>query len=203
VRPSDHGIWRIGLINEALYLARTHSTARQIATTKDQSQKTIGNQVRFAIELGLIEREGRNLKLTPYGEQYVGAKDPLIATNALSRGQASILRKFVLANPFFSGVTFGILTMASTIFELSRNSYPVPMSMVSRHFIDASGLSHYWDSEKSERHGVRMYTNYGVELGLIAKVGDRYFVTPSGFNFVLLLNMHKSLKLIENTNRIE
>ena len=48
-----------------------------------------------------------------------------------------------------------------------------------------------------------MYTNYEIDLGLVGKIGNNYFVTPSGLNFVLLLNMHKSLKLIENISRIE
>ena len=53
------------------------------------------------------------------------------------------------------------------------------------------------------RKGVRMYTNYAIDLGLVGKVGNNYFVTPCGLNFVLLLNMHKSLKLIESTSRKE
>lgn len=48
-----------------------------------------------------------------------------------------------------------------------------------------------------------MYSNYAIDLGLVGKIGEHYFVTPGGLNFVLLLNMHKSLKLIENAKRIE
>ncbi len=114
-----------------------------------------------------------------------------------------MIRRFILSDPFFSGVTFGILTLVSSIFELSKNTYPVPLELVAPHFISAAGLNYRWDSEKAVQHGVRMYTNYSTDLGLIGKIGSNYFVTPSGLNFVLLLNMHRSLKLIENANTVE
>jgi len=88
--------------------------------------------------------------------------------------------------------------MTACVFELSKNTYPVPRSLLSRHFINAAGLHFRWNSEKAINKGVRMYSNYAIELGLLGKIGDRYFVTPSGLKFVLLLNMHKSLKFIES-----
>ena len=93
--------------------------------------------------------------------------------------------------------------MAACIFELSKNTYPVPLELASRHFIAAAGLRYRWDTEKAIKHGVKMYSNYGADLGLVGRIGNTYFVTPSGLSFVLLLNMHKSLALIENTSKIE
>ena len=66
-----------------------------------------------------------------------------------------------------------------------------------------AGLLDKWDSEKAKSKGVRMYTNYNIDLGLIGRISNHYFVTPSGLSFVLLLNMHRSLKLIESAKRIE
>ena len=80
---------------------------------------------------------------------------------------------------------------------------PVNSEVISSHFISAAALRYRWDSEKAIGNGVRMYTNYAIDLGLVGKIGSNYFVTPSGVKFVLLLNMHKSLRLIENTRRIE
>ena len=203
VQPTDKGVWRIGIINESLYLADKYRTIQEIATERRQSPKTISNQLRLAEELGLIRKERRKVFLSSYGEQYVRARDSLSTPDSIAREQATVIRTFILSDPFFSGVTFGILTMASSIFELSKNTYPVPLEMVSRHFISAAGLRYRWDTEKAMRKGVRMYTNYAIDLGLVGKVGNNYFVTPCGLNFVLLLNMHKSLKLIESTSRKE
>ena len=100
-------------------------------------------------------------------------------------------------------MTVGILTMAASIFELSKNTYPVPLDMVSPYFVAASGLRYRWTHGDAISHGIKMYSNYAIDLGLVGKIGNSYFVTPSGVNFVLLLNMHKSIKLIENTARIE
>ena len=186
-----------------MYLLGTCSTISWIAAAKGQSWRTVGNQLRLAQELGLVYRQGREVHLSACGQQYVEARDSLNPMDFVSSAQADIIRRFIIPNPFFSGATFGILTMAASIFELSKNTYPVPLHLVSRYFIDAAGLGYKWSSESAVRHGVRMYTNYAIDLGLVGKVGRSYFVTPSGLNFVLLLNMHKSLKLIENTRRIE
>lgn len=190
-------------MNQSLYLLEEFSTAQQTATMRGVSSKTVGNQLRLAEELGLVTKSGRRFSLTPLGEQFVRARDLQIPISTISAEQAALLRKFILANPFFSGVSFGILTMAGCIFELSRNTYPVPLELVSRHFISAAGLRYRWDTTKAIDKGVRMYSNYAIDLGLVGKIGEHYFVTPGGLNFVLLLNMHKSLKLIENAKRIE
>lgn len=203
VKPVDIGVWRLGLINEAVCLAAKHHTVAQIAAQKGQSPRTVGNQMRLADALGLVTLKNNQVQLTATGEDFVRARDELSPPDLLAPEQAAVIRKFILAYPFFSGVTFGILTLVSSIFELSRNTYPVPLGLVAGHFIKAAGLNYSWDSEKAVRKGVRMYTNYDIDLGLVGKVGDHYFVTPSGLSFVLLLNMHKSLKLIENAKRIE
>ena len=203
VQPTDMGVWRIGIMNEAVCLIETHRTTPQIAKEKRQAPRTVSNQLRLAQALGLLTLDGPEARLTPYGKQFVAAKDSLNPPDMISPNQAMVIRKFILSDPFFSGVTFGILTLVSSIFELSKNTYPVPLELVARHFISAAGLNYKWDSEKSVRKGVRMYTNYAIDLGLVGKIGNNYFVTPSGLSFVLLLNMHRALKLIENTSAIE
>ncbi len=197
ITPADHGIWRIGIINQTLSLATEMHTTTELSASSGLSPKTIGNRMRFAAQLGLAQREGQVLKLTSAGADYVQARDPLLPDQVLSKSQAKMLRRLILADPFFSGVTFGILTMIECIFELSRNTYPVPIELVSDQFINTAGLHYRWNSEKAIKKGVQMYTNYAADLGLVGKIGDNYFVTPSGLEFVLLLSMHKSLRLVE------
>jgi hypothetical protein len=197
VVPSDKGVWRIGLIHESLSLVPRTGRLREIAQERNLSSKTVGNQFRLAEELGLIFVDGGVFKLTSFGQEYLKARDDLAPIDTISSDQGSVIRKFILTNPFFSGATFGILTMVACIFELSKNTYPVPLEMLSRHFINAAGLHFHWNKDKAIGHGVRMYSNYAIDLGLIGRIGNSYFVTPSGLSFVLLLNMHKSIKFIE------
>lgn len=202
VLPTDKGVWRIGLTNESLALVVQLPRPRQIANARGCSIKTIGNQLRLAEELGLIRFNNNSVELSSFGNEFVQKRDPSVPHDTLSVEQAELIRTFVLSNPFFSGVTFGIFTIVSCVFELSRNTYPVPRSLLSRHFINATGLHFRWNREKAINKGVRMYSNYAIDLGLLGKIGDSYFVTPSGLRFVLVLNMHKSLKFIESIRAI-
>ena len=202
VRPADKGVWRIGILNDTVRLVESLRTSLRIAKEKRQSTKTIGNQLGLAEELGLVSREGSEARLTTDGQQFVAESDPQDPPDFLSQNQARILRKFILSNPFFSGTTFGILTMVSSVFELSKNIYPVPMKLLAPHFIGAAGVTYRWDSEKSYDMVSRCIQTT-IDLGLVGKIGNYYFVTPSGLSFVLLLNMHRSLKLIENSTTIE
>lgn len=202
VLPTDKGVWRIGLTNESLALATRLQNPRQIANARGCSVKTVGNQLRLAEELGLVRFNPKGIELSSFGNEFVEKQDPKAPQDTLSVEQAELIRTFVLSNPFFSGVTFGILTIVSCVFELSRNTYPVPRSLLSRHFINATGLHFRWNREKAINKGVRMYSNYAIDLGLLGKIGNAYFVTPSGLRFVLVLNMHKSLKFIESIRTI-
>ncbi|MGH9727260.1 MAG: hypothetical protein ACRD4V_01555 [Candidatus Acidiferrales bacterium] len=202
VLPTDKGVWRIGLTNESVALAAKLPNPRQIANARGCSVKTVGNQLRLAEELGLLRFEKNRVELSSFGTEFVQRRDTNMPEDTLSVEQAELIQTFVLSNPFFSGVTFGIFTIVSCVFELSRNTYPVPRSLLSRHFINATGLHFRWNREKAINKGVRMYSNYAIDLGLLGKIGNSYFVTPSGLRFVLVLNMHKSLKFIESIRTI-
>jgi hypothetical protein len=43
-----------------------------------------------------------------------------------------------------------------------------------------------------------MYSNYAVDLGLMAKSDNNIYLTPDRFKFVIQLQLHKSLKLMNN-----
>jgi hypothetical protein len=203
VVPSDKGVWRIGLVNPSMNLAAATPSLAEISRTRGLSAKTVGNQLRLAEDLGLVLTIGRRVSLTDLGREFLAKQDGGIPTEVVSRDQADLLRKFILVTPFFSGTTFGILTMVACVFELSKNTYPVPLSILSNHFINAAGLHFRWDKDKAREKGVRMYSNYAIELGLLGKIGNGYFVTPSGLKFVLLLGMHKSLRFIETIEGIQ
>jgi hypothetical protein len=200
--PTDKGVWRVGLTCESLSLVASCRNASAIAEARACSVKTAGNQLRLLEELGLISSDGNQVALSPLGKEFLQNNDEQLPPDALSTAQAELLRKFILERPFFSGVTVGILTLVGCVFELSKNTYPVPRPLLARHFIGAAGLHFRWSREKAINKGVRMYSNYAAELGLVGKIGEGYFVTPSGLKFVLLLNLHKSLRFIENIEKI-
>jgi hypothetical protein len=196
------GVWRIGLTNESLALVADMAHPRQIANARGCSSKTVSNQLRLAEEVGLVRISRKGAELSSFGADFVKSRDAAAPADILSVEQAKLLRRFILSNPFFSGLTFGILTIVACVFELSKNTYPVPRNLLARHFINAAGLHFRWSKDKAINKGVRMYSNYAIELGLLGRVGNTYFVTPSGLQFVLLLNMHKSLKFIETIQAI-
>ena len=67
VQPTDHGIWRIGLINDTIYLLNDLPSISEIARARHLSPKTIANQIRFAAELGLVRRNERKPGLSRLG----------------------------------------------------------------------------------------------------------------------------------------
>jgi len=34
-------------------------------------------------------------------------------------------------------------------------------------------------------------------LGLIGRIGDKFYITPDGVKFILLLQLHKSIKIVD------
>jgi hypothetical protein len=45
-----------------------------------------------------------------------------------------------------------------------------------------------------------MYSNYAIDLGLLAKNDTSVYLTPEGFKFVIQMQLHKSLKLMNYLN---
>jgi hypothetical protein len=197
LRPTDLGLWNIHLIHRVLYALRPSSAARAIAPQVKLSEKTVMNHLRLAEELKLVERDRRRFELTGLGLAYVDARDLDMPPDHLSEEQASVLRNFILKDPFASATIFGIYSMVEVVFTLARNGYPVSRELVTSHFREATGKLFEWSEKKTAYHGTRMYSNYGIELGLLGRSGDALYLTPDGIRFILLLQLHKSLKMID------
>ncbi|WP_413906956.1 hypothetical protein [Candidatus Endomicrobiellum trichonymphae] len=72
------------------------------------------------------------------------------------------------------------------------------MSQLIEYFTLYAGKLYDWQTEKAQFHGARMYSNYAIDLGLIAKTDDAFYLTPDGFKFVIQMQLHKSLNLMNN-----
>ena len=197
LRPTDLGLWNIHLIHRALYELSSAKTAKAIAPRIKLSDKTVANHLRLALQLKLVEREGNQFGLSDLGREYVDARDPDMPTGHLSEAQAAVLRGFIVKDPFASATIFGIFSMVEVIFNLARNSYPVPRELATSPFREVTGKLFEWSAQKTAYHGTRMYSNYAIELGLIGRSGDALYLTPDGIRFILLLQLHKSLKMID------
>jgi hypothetical protein len=198
-KPVDIGIWNIHLINKFIYLLDNISSVKELQNRVGYSPKSLYNKMKFANELGLLNWRPRDdgIVLSDLGKLYAAAKDAYYE-ETLSEGQARILRKQVVENPCFSSVVLGIASMVESVFSLSKTSYPVSLSQLEPFFTVYSGKIYDWQTGKAQKHGAKMYSNYAVDLGLMAKSDNNVYLTPDGFKFVIQLQLHKSLTLMNN-----
>lgn len=198
-KPIDIGIWNIHLINKFIYFLDKTTSINELLYAVGGSKKSLYNKIKFAYELGLLEWEPKNdlVLLSELGKRYVLAKDDYY-NDALSDEQAKILQKYVIENPFSSSIIVGIASLVECVFSLSKTSYPVSLHQLEEFFTMFSGKSFDWQTTKAQKHGVKMYSNYATDLGLVAKTNECIFITPEGLKFVIQLQLHKSLKLMSH-----
>lgn len=197
IKPIDIGIWNLHLIHKFIYeLKETHSV-KALQNKTDGSKKTLYNKLKFASELRLIEwtPSKDNIALSELGKKYVAARDNNFY-DRLSERQADILKNFVMQNPYESSIILGIASIVEATFALIKNTYPVPFEQLYEYFTYHSGKYFEWQTAKAKYNATRMYSNYAVDLGLLAKTEKTVYLTPGGFKFVMQMQLHKSLKLI-------
>ena len=201
LKPVDVGIWNIHLINKFIYhLVETNSIS-ELLSIVGGSSKTLYNKIRFSNELGLLNwsKKGDYIALTKMGEQYISAKDKYL-DDTLSENQVKLIKEYVIQNPYESCINLGIASMVECVFTLSKTSYPVPLEQLEDYFTVYSGKSLEWHTPRAKMYGAKMYSNYAIDLGLLAKNDASVYLTPEGFKFVIQMQLHKSLKLMNYLN---
>lgn len=196
-KPVDLGIWNIHLVNKFIYLLEETNSIKELQRLVGGSPKTLYNKMKFANELGLIiwSRNSDYIALSKMGETYVAAKDRYL-DDLLSEGQVKIIKDHVMQNPYESPVVLGIASIVECVFTLSKTTYPVPLKQLEEYFAIYSGKIYDWQTDKAKKHGARMYSNYSIDLGLMAKTDTSVFLTPEGFKFVIQMQLHKSLRMM-------
>ncbi len=198
LKPADHGLWQIHLLNRLLYALPEKMTKKELAEEIGLSVSTIGSYFRLANDLELIETTNdKKYQLTDLGKKYVQSRDIKAPIEFISDEQSQIIQDFIIKDPFVSRTVFGIYTMVETIFTLSKNTYPVSLDMVMNYFRESSGKHFEWSIKKTVFDGTKMYSNYAIELGLIGRIGNKFYITPDGVRFILLLQLHKTIKVID------
>jgi hypothetical protein len=199
IKPIDIGIWNIHLINKFIFGLNATNSVKDLRDLYQGSQKTLYNKIKFANELNLINWTPNSdyIELSELGKKYVNAQD-IESQDRLSEEQVFLLKKFVMQNPYASSVILGIASLVESVFALSKNTYPVPLSQLQEYFTYHSGKIYDWQTDKAKFHGSKMYSNYAISLGLVAKTNNHIYLTPEGFKFVIQMQLHKSLKLMDN-----
>jgi len=198
LRPANHGLWQIHLLHRLLYALSEKKIRKELAQDTGLSVSTISSYFRLAKDLYLMETtDNKKYQLTALGKKYVWARDIKAPIDFISDEQSRILQDFIIKDPFVSRTVFGIYTMVETVFTLSKNTYPVPLDMVMSYFRESSGKHFEWSARKTMLDGSTMYSNYAAELGLIGRIGDKFYITPDGVRFILLLQLHKTIKIID------
>lgn len=198
LKPADHGLWAIHLLNRLLYATGEGRDKKQLSAEIGLSESTIGSYLRFAQELHLVEKRNKKFALTELGKKYVWNRDPRAPVDYISDEQTKILQEFIVKDPFASRVILGIYTMVEVVFTLAKNTYPVPLDIVNSNFRESSGKFFEWASPKSALDGTKMYSKYAIELGLVGRVGDKFYITPDGVRFILLLQLHKAMQIVDS-----
>ena len=198
MKPADHGLWNLRLLNRLLYRMEQIQTKKTLANKTGLSESTVGSYLRFAEEMQLVTKRNRNkYTLTQLGKKYVWNKDPKAPEDHISEEQAMVMQDFIIKDPFASRAIYGIYTIVESVFTLSKNTYPVPLNLVINYFRESSGKFFEWASKKAALDGTKMYSNYVTELGLIGRIGDKFYITPNGVRFILLLQLHKTIKTVD------
>lgn len=192
LKPSNHGLWNLHLFNPILYAIEDKTNINKISNVTGKSKSTVGSYLRLASELGLTNKEFE-VTLTDLGKKYVKLKDDKI--ERLNDSQVELLKDHIVKNPFSSPAIYGIYSAIETIFLLSKNYYPVPLHEAHKFFTILSGKQSEW-AEKASSDAFIMYSNYSVDLGLLAKMERNYYLTPAGVKFILLLELNKSILFV-------
>ena len=198
IRPKDLGVWNIHVVNRVLYGLPRHNTIAEVSAAIGIAYNTVRNHLRFAGQLGLTSKFGDRYLLTDLGRAYVGSRNPTISDFLLTDEQTRLLREYIIKDPFASNTIFGIYSLVEAVFVLARNSYPVEMTHVVTYFRESVGKRYEWITDRSAWLGANAFSNFGVELGLLAREGDKVLLTPAGFRFILMLQLHKGIRIVDS-----
>lgn len=199
IKPNDYGVFSFGLISRALsYLISGETKQERIAAKTGLSEQSIHNHLKVAKEFGLVRERDKNYFLTDIGDQYANSINRNTLIDQLNDDQIAILKQFVADDPFYSSTVFGIYSIVESAFLLSRNSYPLQLSELREMFKKVSGKVNEWQAEKSLSTATYTFLNFAIELELLGKVGQQVVITPAGFKFILMLQLHKSIEMIES-----
>lgn len=197
IQSGDYGVVRLGLIKNTLSHLSEGLAIKEICKLENRSEKTIRNKISIALLLNLVGKYKNTFFLTDLGNQFVELDDKIV-DDRLNQEQIELLANFLKENPFHSSITYTIFSLIETVFVLSKNSYPVSKESVKDYFVKSVGKTETWRTPKSKETATYIFSNYACELEFLIKVNNEFYITPKGIQAILLLQLNRSIKLIES-----
>lgn len=197
LQSGDYGVVRLGLLKSTLQLLAEGKNIRGICETEARSEKTIRNRLSVATLLGITAKFKQQYFLTDFGNTFLEAGDSG-GDDRFSDRQIELLRNRVGEAPFYSSVPYTILALLESVFVLAKNVYPVPKDAVQDYFVKSVGKGETWRTDRARETATYIFSNYACELGFLAKVDNHFYMTPNGIRAILLLQLNRSLKLIQS-----
>lgn len=195
IEPCARGVTRLYLLKSTLNLLSKGHSFEEICKIEKMSHNTIFNRLAVARLLNLLEKDKKNYTFTELGKKIINSKDK-ITEERFNETQFEILSDFVKENPFFSQITFSIMSVVDTIFILSKAEYPVKYRTFQDFFVRSLGKNKTWKQPQAQLTGTYHFANYAEELGFIQKIKDDLFLTPRGIQAILIFQLNRSIKLI-------
>ncbi len=197
IQSADYGVVRLGLIKPVLHYLSLGKTFEEICGLEGKSEKTLRNRLSLAELLNLVVKSKQGYFLTDFGEKLIETNSSEI-DDRFNESQIQLLSEFVKENPFYSSITYTVLALVETVFVLSKNTYPVPKDAVKDYFVKSVGKVHTWREEKAKETATYIFSNYACELQFLVKINNHFYITPKGIQAILLLQLNRSIKLIES-----
>ena len=197
IQSGDFGVVRLGLMKNTLtHLFEGHAIG-EICRLEKKSEKTIRNKLSVAQLLNLVGKYKKSFFLTDLGNQLLESGEKIL-DDRLNQEQVELVSDFVKGNPFYSSITYTILAFVESVFVLSKNTYPVSMEEARDYFVKSVGKTGTWRTPKSKNTASYIFSNYACELEFLVKTHNGFYITPRGIQAILLLQLNRSIKLIES-----
>ncbi|OVE82971.1 hypothetical protein B2G88_18465 [Natronolimnobius baerhuensis] len=135
--------------------------------------------------------------LTERGEEYVAGGDYENQPWNVTADQADTLIDLLYEKPFHSDLTYSLVALLESVFELSKNSHPVPRDQVEDWYASKVGKRDSW-GERTRTDVVRWLSTYLDELGLLSRVDRQFYITPEGFQLISYVMIDKGKAMIRS-----
>ena len=195
IQPGNWGVTRLYLLKNTLALLNHGIEINEVCKIEGKSIKTITNRLAVASLLGLLEKNKNEYTLTKLGKEVL-AKEDFTSEERFNVEQFDLISDFVKDNPFFSQITFSIMSVVDTVFILSKAEYPINYNNFQDFFVRSLGKDKTWTKPRAQVTGTYHFANYAEELGYIQKVDNHLFLTPKGIQAILIFQLNRSIKLI-------
>ena len=201
IEPSARGVTRLYLLKSTLNLLDKGYSFDEICKMENNASNTIHNRLAVANLLNLVDKPNKNKRiysLSHLGKKLVKAENNL-SSERFNEVQFELISEFVKENPFYSQITFSIMSVVDTIFILSKAEYPVKYNIFQDFFVRSLGKDKTW-RQRSQLTGTYHFVNYAEELGFIQRVENYLFLTPKGIQAILIFQLNRAIKLINARN---